>query len=384
MRILITGADGYEGWPMALYCRSKGHDVLGLDNGLRRQMVSEVGGDSILPIASESRRRTLAKELGFTMATCDIQDYCLLADHVETFRPDVVIHMAEQPSAPYSMMDDGLCATLENNTVGTANLLMVLRDEAPKAHLVYVSTMGVYGTPGIPIPEGVCAPGTDYGGLMFPPSPGSVYHVSKVASSILVDRACKWWGMRATTLYQGVVCGVTHALWSGTQPDETDLPYRTRLDVDEAFGTVVNRFCAQAVLGVPLTVYGKGNQQRGHMTLHDAVRSTLACAEVVPEEGQHRHANQIAELYSVSALAKVVKEQGATLGLSVKIDNVFNPRVEAEDHSYEVATDNFRAAYPYPFADLQKEIRFTLGVMVDHRENLKEVAHTIPPSTVWR
>jgi len=388
MKILVTGADGYEGWPLVLHLKAEGHDVRGIDNEARRGWVSETSGQSVQPIADFGERKVFAEGCGVEMvhgliSTC-------IANEVRGFHPDAVVHLAEQPSAPYSMISkDFADYTLSNNISTTNALLWAMREHAPDAHLIYVSTMGEYGTPGVPIPEGVfpadsLVSGDDecmlnHSGMMFPRKPGSYYHVSKVASGAAVDFATRAWGLHATVLYQGVVAGVLHPESSSAAGDVLT---NTRFDVDECFGTVFNRFCAQAVLGIPMTLYGGGLQRRGFISLHDTVRSIAAfCADAVPAPGVVRHCNQITEIRSMQELAEMVLEW---YDGDAEIQTVPNPRVESQVHTYEVATDNFRSVYPGSDVSLCVEVKSVLRMLQANIVRLETLRDAITPKTQWK
>ena len=278
MRIAVLGGDGYCGWATALYLSSKGHSVAIVDNFLRRQWDHELGAQSLTPIRPLSERLKVWQELtGNTieMYVGDVTDYDFLSSAVKTFEPDAVVHFAEQRSAPYSMIDRKHASfTQVNNVVGTLNLLFAIRELRPDCHLVKLGTMGEYGTPNIDIEEGYIT--IEHNGrkdvLPYPKQPGSFYHLSKVHDSHNIMFACKIWGLRATDLNQGIVYG--------TLTDEVALDEAlvNRFDYDEVFGTVLNRFCVEAAIGHPLTVYGKGGQTRGFLDIRDTVRCIeLAC-----------------------------------------------------------------------------------------------------------
>ena len=267
MRVLIAGVDGYLGWSLANYLAARGHEVGGIDNFYRRRWVKEVGGWSALPIASMRRRRLGYFErhgarLKFWKG--DLCDYGLVESVLEEFAPEAIVHLGECPSAPYSMIDVHHAAFVQKNNIeGTLNLLFGMRDVVPRAHLVKLGTMGEYGTPNIDIPEGFFE--IEWRGrrerLPFPRQAGSWYHQSKVHGSNNIMLASKLWGIAATDVMQGVVFG--------TRVDQTaeEDRLRTRFDFDQCFGTVLNRYCAQAVIGHPLTPYGRGRQKRGFLQI---------------------------------------------------------------------------------------------------------------------
>src|SRR6266571_6668553 len=271
MRVLVCGIDGYLGWPLSLSLASRGFEIYGIDNFPRRRNVGEVGSCSALPIIGMEDRLSAAQRILGTKLTFvdgDLRNYRDVAKVVKESRPDAIVHLGEQPSAPYSMIDqEHAVFTQGNNVVGTLNILFAMRELAPNAHLVKLGTMGEYGTPGIDIPEGFFD--IEYRGrkalLPFPRQAGSFYHLSKVHDSANVALACRIWGLMSTDVMQGVVYG--------TRTSEiTDNKLMTRFDFDEVFGTVINRFCAQAVIGYPLTPYGKGRQRRGFIAVVDSIQ----------------------------------------------------------------------------------------------------------------
>jgi len=334
MKICVLGGDGYCGWATALYLSSRGHQVAIADNFARRQWDHELGVQTLTPIQPMPDRLRAWKQLtgeSIEFLSGDITDYEFISSVVQSFGPEAVVHFAEQRAAPYSMIDRKHAVfTQVNNVVGTLNLLFALREFRPDCHLVKLGTMGEYGTPNIDIEEGYIT--IHHNGrkdvLPFPKQPGSFYHLSKVHDSHNIMFACKIWGLRATDLNQGVVYG--------TMTDEVTLAEAliNRFDYDEIFGTVLNRFCAQAAVGHPLTVYGKGGQTRGYLDIRDTVRCIeLACLKPA-RPGECRVFNQFTEQYSVLELAHMVQAAGKKLNLHVEIDHLPDPRVEAEEHYY--------------------------------------------------
>lgn len=334
MRIAMLGGDGYCGWASALYLSNKGHSVAIVDNFIRRQWDHEVGVQTLTPILPLAER--LKTWQGLTgkqieLFVGDVMDYDFLSSALEEFEPDAVVHFAEQRAAPYSMIDRKHAVfTQVNNVVGTLNLLFALREFAPDCHLIKLGTMGEYGTPNIDIEEGYIT--IEHNGrkdvLPYPKQPGSFYHLSKVHDSHNIMFTCKIWGLRATDLNQGVVYG--------TMTDEVamDEALINRFDYDEVFGTVLNRFCVQAAIGIPLTVYGKGGQTRGFLDIRDTVRCIeIACLNPA-KKGEFRVFNQFTEQFSVLELASMVRTAGTKLGLRVEVNHIPDPRVEAEEHYY--------------------------------------------------
>ncbi len=334
MKVIVLGGDGYCGWATALYLSAKGHSVAIVDNFIRRQWDHELGAQTLTPILPLcDRLRTCHRLTGraIDLFVGDVMDYDFLVSTIKQIEPEAIIHFAEQRSAPYSMIDRKHAVfTQVNNVVGTLNVLFAIREVQPDCHLIKLGTMGEYGTPNIDIEEGYI--NIEHNGrrdlLPFPKQPGSFYHLSKVHDSHNMMFACKIWGVRATDLNQGVVYGT---VTDGIALDEALI---NRLDYDEVFGTVLNRFCVQAAIGQPLTVYGKGGQTRGFLDIRDTVRCVeLACLNPAAK-GECRVYNQFTEQFTVLDLAKKVQEAGKDLGLKVEIDHIPDPRVEAEQHYY--------------------------------------------------
>jgi UDP-sulfoquinovose synthase len=382
MRVLILGGDGYLGWPTAMRFSGKGHEVAVVDNFARRRWVEEMGGDSLTPIVSLDERIEAWREVSgkrITSYVGDLAEDTLAADVVIDFQPDTIIHYGEQPSAPWSMRSvDHAVMTQQNNVVGSLKLLWAMRDHAPNAHLIKLGTMGEYGTPNIDIEEGfieITHNGrTDV--LPFPKMPGSLYHLSKVHDSHNIHFACRVWGLRATDLNQGVVYGIE------TPEAKLDERLLTRFDYDEAFGTALNRFCVQAVVGRPLTVYGVGGQTRGFLNIVD----TLQCVELTANNpagaGEYRVFNQFTETFTVAELAEKVKQAGAEVGITVTIDNLQNPRFELEEHYYNPVHTKLPSLGLKPTLLSENLIESTLGVIQRYRDRV--ISDVIAPSTQWR
>jgi UDP-sulfoquinovose synthase len=334
MKVAVLGGDGYCGWATALYLARKGHSVAIVDNFARRQWDYQLGVQTLTPIRPLAERLKVWYQLTgnyIEQFTGDITDYEFLHAAIRDFEPDAVVHFAEQRSAPYSMIDRKHAVfTQINNVEGTLNLLFALRELKPDCHLVKLGTMGEYGTPNIDIEEGYIT--IEHNGrkdlLPYPKQPGSFYHLSKVHDSHNIMFACKIWGLRATDLNQGVVYGTV------TEETSYDEALINRFDYDEVFGTVLNRFCVQAALGHPLTVYGRGGQTRGFLDIRDTVRCIELSMLNPAAPGEFRVFNQFTEQFSVLELADMVKAAREKMGLSVEIEHLEDPRVEAEEHYY--------------------------------------------------
>jgi UDP-sulfoquinovose synthase len=384
MRIVIAGIDGYLGWPLAQHLAARGHEIAGIDLFLRRRWVEEMDGVSAIPIASFDERarwfrERFAQPLPFVAG--DLCDPAVVRDLLAGFRPDAVVHLGEMPSAPYSMMDvEHAMFTQRNNVVGTLSILFALRDVAPDAHLVKLGTMGEYGTPNLDIPEGFFE--VEYRGrrdvLPFPRQANSWYHLSKVHDSANVTFACRVWGLRSTDIMQGVVYGTRIP-----GMDRGDARCRTRLDFDQCFGTALNRYCAQAVIGAPLSVYGTGGQKRGFLPLRDSIQCLTLALESPPARGEYRVFNQFEDVYDVATLATKVQRVARTLGLDVDVVRLENPRTETEQHHYAPEHEHLRALGYRPTRDMESELTDVLADLMPHRARIAERRAVLEPDIRW-
>jgi UDP-sulfoquinovose synthase len=381
MRVLILGGDGYLGWPTALRFSARGHEVAVVDDFSRRRWHEEAGTGSLTPIAGLDQRIAAWKELtgeeirGFVGS---VQDGDFLDGVVAETRPEAVVHYGQQASAPYSMASrEKAVETQYANVIGNLNLLFAIRDHVPDCHLVKLGTMGEYGQPDIDIEEGYIE--IEHKGrkdtLPFPKLPASLYHCSKVHDSTNIHFACRTWGLRATDLNQGVVYGIE------TEETARDGRLITRFDYDEVFGTVLNRFCLQAVIGHPLTVYGAGTQTRGFLNIRD----TLACVELAAmnpaERGEFRVFNQFTEQFSVIELAGLVKHAGEHLGYAVEVQHCENPRVEKEHHYYNAIHTKLLDLGLKPTLLGEELVESMIHVIERHKGRVIE--SSIDPKTRW-
>ena len=383
MKVAILGIDGYIGWPLAMRLMGRGHEVVGVDSMYTRKRVSEVNSDSVTPILSMEERIKKAEEGGLGKLKFykgDVNEPDFLYNVVRETKPDAFVHLAEQRSAPYSMI--GLKQareTLMQNIGGTLNLVYAMKDIVPKAHLLKLGTMGEYGTPNIDIPEGFFK--IDYNGrqdvLPFPKFAGSWYHWSKVHDTNNLMFANKVWKLKITDVMQGVVYGTEtreikkHGLY-------------TRFDIDEVWGTALNRFCTQAVLGYPLSAYGKGNQRRGFLSLEDSISCLTLGIEKEPEEGEYRVYNQFDEHYSINELTEIVSKRAKELFHNeVEIKHYPNPRVEKEEHYYNPEHSKLKELGYKPSRSLPEDIDTILRDVNRFREKALELKKVIEPKTVW-
>lgn len=383
MRVFIAGVDGYLGWALAAYLAHKGHEVAGIDAYYRRDWVAEMGSQSATPIRRMTDRLTafhdnFGQSLDFRRG--DLRNYNLVLNVFRSFEPEAIVHLGEMPSAPFSMMDvEHAVFTQTNNIASTLNILFAMRDACPDAHLVKLGTMGEYGTPNVDIPEGFFE--IEYRGrkdtLPFPRQAGSWYHQSKVHDSHNVAMACRLWGLRSTDIMQGVVYGTR------TEAMGDDERLLTRFDFDQSFGTAINRFCAQAVIGQPLTPFGKGGQRRGFLPLRDSMQCLNLALSNPPAAGEYRVFNQFEETYTVYELAEKVKKVGDQLGLKVEIRPTENPRIEREEHYYKPDHERLLELGYTPTRDMEAEIRVVLEDLLKYRSRIIARKNALVPDIRW-
>ncbi len=382
MRILIIGGDGYLGWPTAMHFAQRGHEVAVLDNMVKRRWESELGVAPLWPIASlteraQALRETTDREVEVFVG--DVADKSVIRGVLSRFMPDAIVHYGEQPSAPFSMIDvEHAILSQQNNVLGTLQLAFAMHDIVPDAHLIKLGTMGEYGTPNIDIEEGYIE--IEHNGrrdrLPFPKSPGSFYHLSKVHDSHNLMFAAKLWNMRITDLNQGVVYGTT--------TDETAIDPRlaTSFHYDEYFGTVINRFVAQAVAGMPLTVYGKGGQKRGYLNIRDTLQCVEIAAMTPASPGEFRVFNQFTEQFTIDELADLVLEAAARQGIRAEKKSIQNPRMELENHHYNARNSGLMGLGLQPHRLTVDVLAGMIAWAAEHTERIDR--NVIIPTVQWR
>lgn len=381
MRILVLGGDGYLGWPTAMYLSRRGHEVAVVDNYFRRRACTELNCEPLLAVPNLHQRAELWRAVsGYRVRVFigDVCNYPFLSLVFQEFGPDGVVHYAEQPSAPYSMMNrEAAVFTITNNLVSTCNLIHAVQEFAPDCQIVKLGTMGVYGTPNIDIEEGYLE--VEYKGrrhtFLYPKAPGSLYHLTKAQDGDMLYFYCRMWDIRVTDLNQGPVYGVE------TEESAQDERLAPIFNYDDIFGTVLNRFIVQAVAGFPLTVYGQGGQTRGYLDIRD----TMACVELAllnpAERGQYRVFNQFVETFTVNELARRVQEAGKELGLEVRINNIPNPRREAEEHYYNPTHTGLLSLGLQPHYLGTAALVGMLNLVQAHKEKIQQ--NYIMPRVTW-
>ena len=384
-RILILGGDGYLGWPTAMYFSNRGHEVTVVDNYFRRNACTELDVGMLYPVPSLIQRAKIWNELTgkeIKVVVGDLTDpeltrslfdgsveYQWAIDTKFTGVPETVIHYAEQPSAPYSLINYKYAnITLVNNLLVTNNLMFAVRDYSRETHIVKLGTMGEYGTPNIDIEEGwidIEHKGRE-GRFLFPRQASSLYHTTKIMDTDLLWFGVRMWNLKVTDLMQGPVYGV--------ETDECIMDDRlnTIFNYDEIFGTIVNRFITQAVVGYPLTVYGKGGQTRGYLNIKDTLQCVHQSFDVPAKAGELRIFNQIMETFSVNELAETTRRVGKSLGYDVQVKNVENPRKEAEDHYYNPTYQGLIEIGVEPHCLTDDVMAGMFAVVEKYRDNIRK------------
>jgi UDP-sulfoquinovose synthase len=345
--VLILGGDGYLGWPTAMHFSSRGHQVTVVDNYFRRNACTELDVGMLYPVPTLVERAKLWHELTgkeIKVVVGDLTDpylmrslfkatvaYSWAAGEQASGPPETVIHYAEQPSAPYSLIDYRYAnITLTNNLLVTNNLMFAIRDFSRDTHIIKLGTMGEYGTPNIDIEEGwleITHKGRK-DTFLFPRQASSLYHTTKIMDTDLLWFGVRMWDLKVTDLMQGPVYGIE------TEESTMDDRLKTIFNYDEIFGTIVNRFVTQAVVGYPLTVYGGGGQTRGYLNIKDTLQCVHMAERTPAKKGELRIFNQIMETFSVNELAELTQKVGIRRGHEVEINPIPNPRKEAEAHYY--------------------------------------------------
>jgi len=385
MHILILGGDGYLGWPTAMYFSSRGHEVTVVDNYFRRRSCLELDVGMLYPLPSLVERARIwyeatAREIKVVIADlCDAEvlralftgkfDYSWAINTKFTGIPETVVHYAEQPSAPYSLIDYKYAnRTLTNNLLVTNNVMFAVKDFSRQTHIIKLGTMGEYGTPNIDIEEGWLT--VEHKGrkdtFLFPRQASSIYHTSKIMDTDLLWFGVRMWDLRVTDLMQGPVYGMD------TEESKVDERLKTICNYDEIFGTIVNRFIVQAVCGYPLTVYGKGGQTRGYLNINDTLQCVYKSHENPANSGELRIYNQIMETFSVNDLAEMVRKVGCQLGYDVKIDPVENPRKEAEDHYYNPVYQGLQDLGVTPHCLNEESMEEMFLLVAQYKENIRK------------
>lgn len=382
--VLILGGDGYLGWPTAMYFSARGYNVTVVDNYMRRHAINELDTGLLYPVPNLVERAKIwyeltQKEIKVVIADLKCAEsmrslfdgrikYDFAIEKTYTGQPETVIHYAEQPSAPYSLLDyKHAHTTLSNNLIVTNNLMWAVKDLSPETHIVKLGTMGEYGTPNIDIEEGwldVFHKGRSQK-FLYPRQAGSLYHTTKIMDTDLLWFGVRMWELKVTDLMQGPVYGIE------TDESNIDDRLKTIFNYDEIFGTIVNRFVVQAVSNYPLTVYGKGGQTRGYLNIKDTLQCIHAAEKSAPKKGELRIFNQIMETFTANELAEKTKKVGESLGIGVEIKNIKNPRKEAEEHYYNPVHQGLQNIGVIPHYLTDEVLEGLFRKVIEYKENIR-------------
>jgi hypothetical protein len=393
--ILLLGHDGYIGHALTLRLLNKGYKVIGVDNEDRRRNVDRMKSWSALPIRTLPERTHEFQKLGnFTAYHSDISSslgYDLLEILLKEHSPECIVNLAQQPSAPYSQISvDHARATAINNIASTINVLWVMKEYAPDAQLVQIGTMGEYDPAiGCKIPEGYIGVKIDDSNMsmkvnnraekqvIFPRSGGSFYHTSKISATYFIEYVCRVYSIRATDIMQGIVYGN----WT---PEIESTGLYTRLDSDEAFGTVVNRFIVQTVLEHPLTIYGKGDHKRGFLALNDSIQCLMLAIENGDYKG-YRVWNQLDTVHSMNEVAEMIRKAGVECGYGPIVRHIDTPRVErTDDFYYNPIVDKLKELGFKPTRNIYDEALWVINELKQYGAYVSELWRNVEPKIKWR
>ena len=384
MHILILGGDGYLGWPTAMYFSQRDYEVTLVDNYFRRFACKELDVSMLYPVPALEERARIWYELTgkeIKVIIADLTDpevmrslftgqvnYSWAVNKTFTGLPNTIVHYAEQPSAPYSMINYHYAnKTVQNNLLVTNNLMFAVKDFSPDIHVIKLGTMGEYGTPNIDIEEGWLE--IEHKGrkdnFLFPRQASSLYHTTKIMDTDLLWFGVRMWNLKVTDLMQGPVYGIV------TDESKIDDSLYTIFNYDEIFGTILNRFAVQAVIGYPLTVYGEGGQTRGYINIQDTLQCINMAEKNPSKPGELQIFNQIMETFSVNELADMVRTAGRNLGYDVQIDHLENPRKEAEDHYYNPAYQGLIDMGVEPHYLTEEVVQSILEIVERYKENIR-------------
>jgi UDP-sulfoquinovose synthase len=383
MKILILGGDGYLGWPTTMFFANKGHNVLSIDNLSKRKIESEYGIEPLNDISTFKKRvnhwnKNQSNRINYRVL--DLLNYKQLSEMLESFKPEAIIHYAEQPSAPYSMASrEKAVFTQHNNVIGNLNLLFAMRKHCPSSHLIKLGTLGEYGTPNIDIEEGWLE--IEHNGrkdkVLYPKKPGSFYHLSKVHDSHNIEFACRIWGTRCTDLNQGLVYGL--------KTEEIDYDYEnlaTSFHYDSIFGTVINRFITQTALGKPMTIYGNGSQKRGFLNISDTIKCIDLALNKPPKAGEFRVFNQFTDFLSLIDMSNRIKSFAKENNIKAEIVNVENPRIEDENHYYNPKNISLLSLGLKPIEFDNKQIENIFKIVKANLDRINQ--DTLEPNIKWK
>ena len=377
--VIVFGADGYIGNALVQRLLNEKKNVIGVDNFLRRISVKDMGSESAIPIDEPVERVKKIKQLGgtYTFQSADIaKDTNQIKSLIKKYQPETIVNLAHIPSGPWSMIDrDHSSFTLMNNIVGTNTILWSIKEHCPDCHYITIGSTGEYDHySNIDIEEGYFQmewKGRQSTEMIFPRKPGSIYHTSKVASTYLIDFMTRSWGLYTTDIMQSIVYGAYTS-------DIDKSKIYSRFDIDEAYGTVLNRFIMQAANDKPLTIYGKGNHQRGFLSLQDSIQALMIAVDNKPKQGKSRVWNQLSEWHSINDIAKMVQNVGKFEGLNVRNQHVRTPRNEStDDHYYNYKVDILKNLGYKKTRNIKDEIKYCLKLVKSNKTDFK-------PTIEWK
>ncbi|MDG6923467.1 MAG: NAD-dependent epimerase/dehydratase family protein [Nitrososphaerota archaeon] len=384
--IIIFGADGYIGWPLAIHlgCKNPEKKIVLVDNLATRKLVRSVHTRSLVPIRSMPNRIAAYERVSghhnLEFVFADSRDSDAVDAIFAKYHPESVVHLAQQRSAPFSMIDQEHAMYSELNNIATnMNILYGIARNSPEAHLLKMGSMGEYGQPGVEIAEGEIE--IERKGkkakVMFPLNAGSYYHLSKIFDTFNVKLANKLFDITATDIMQGVVYG--------TRTDElNDNDLATRFDFDSIWGTLINKYVIQAVALNKLLIYGKGKQKRGFLSLHDSIKCMTLLLEHPPKRGEYRIVNQLDEIYDTLELARKVQTVGKEYGVDPGLECVQNPRTEKEDHPYEVETKILPSLGFRRTKNIDIVLHEIFEVVIENKARIGDAKELIYPTVEWK
>lgn len=383
--VLLLGCDGYLGFPLALRLIRKGYKVIGIDNFSRRKYVKEVNSISATPIDHWDRRnRYMFNNGDFVFLNHSIHgEYQRMLTFLSQFKIDAIINLAQQPSAPFSHKSrQHAIDTTYNNIIGTLNILYMMKEICFDAQLIQIGSMGEYKhDAGVTIPEGkfdMVYKGKVWRDAIFPRQPGSIYHLSKTASTYYIDAACRWWGLRATDIMQGVVYG-------GWTPEIEESGLYTRMDTDECFGTVANKFILQNFFDLPLTVFGDGEHSRGFLSINDSIQCLMLALENDIAEGEYRTWNQLDETYTMNEIAEIVTKVGKRFGHAEIIEHIPTPRKENTKYfEYNVITGKLQNLGFAPTRTIEDEVIYLFNILETVKDKIYQLKNNFIPKITWQ
>jgi UDP-sulfoquinovose synthase len=380
MKIMILGADGYLGWPTSVDLSMRNHELLLVDNYTKRKLIKKYNKFPLVEQETIKNKINLlkTKNKNINFKNIDCADFKKFSQLFKSFKPDAVIHYAELPSAPYSMLghQEGW-KTLQNNLQSTFNLIWCIKTFKRDCHVIKLGTMGEYGTPNIDIEEGWLnvTHKNRKQKFIYPRQASSLYHTSKIMDTDLLWFYVRMYNLRVTDLMQGPVYGIKH---KNNIQNEKLFPIFT---YDDIFGTVLNRFIVQAIANIPLTVYGSGNQIRGYINLIDTIKCINIALKNPAKSGNLEIYNQFTEQFSVNELALKVKQALKKIDINVKIKKIKNPRIESEKHYYKAQNKKMKKLGLKP-ALLTDDVIIDIAMFIQKYKN-KINKKIILPQTNW-